>query len=1468
MPDLAVNNGKKPFPLRLIAQILIFSGLVALGLMVLWPVQRALFRGMMSVRDDLISRAESLLGRKIRYSGISPSIFGAFDVRNVRIAGNDDVPVLSLSRFRVSYSFLELLRGRPRAIRSVRIDAPVINVDLERDKDLIDLFNFFNTGRSASPVSIADILPERAQVRIRGGQCQILDGGEKYQIQSLDFNGQIVDGMFSFDGRWTAGFTIDQLVGKPLDTQIVMRINGAFDTGFRQGSALFSIASVTGDLLQMGPVSFNLALGDGVLSLRKQPDRFPYELSFDYAPGPEHISARFSCDRLTLRGFLEFSGAWSQGNRWLDMAGTGAASFERGQDGKVTFNIDLSGADPETGMSVQSAGASFEIRASGSGEQAAVQAFRFSMNGGDKSAPESFQGEISYRGSIGLKPLAPDGELSLKNVSFSGRESLSAELSITTQGNEISVFGDTARIGRVELTAFSAGFELAGSDTSFSFSALRFRDLENYGNVRLSSFLMEGLVNSDARQIEASLRLDSFSAGDISALAMPFVTEPPLPALLQGAWHNTAITTEVFFTTDFEHLLYNAPRLVIVYEGGRSIIGLISVSGTDQRFELSEGRFILDNNALLVSGAADFSSSANITFSMNANYRDLAYFFDGKIIDRHSINIQGAYGLNVSISANNAGGYAGFLKMDGMPIPYRGQNARLGFSSSLRWDSPDSWTLELERLECTGIATPAGSAQLRISGRADNNGVTVPLLFYSDGLGPLNGQAGITWTPDFSGFSGKITMEQGQERYSFEGSFVDNHLDLLVSGSRMRLDRVFEMTNNAFADGTIRVSWDSVNSFRAEFSLPLLTAKIQENNVQISAEALLDNNEFTVRNLRLNFADVESRLPLLRLSPVDGLARTRASIQGRIGDRRLEGDLILEADFKPFESWIDAGEALNSITGRARIENLRYGVMEQAENFDINFSRSGGALSVSGGPRNMLRLRIDRDGNLYAGLSSPFPVRGTLTGSISRNTINVRSGDLYVDLAELWKLLPKQVPDIELAGGYVNAVVDIRGSLADPEFFGTARGSSVRLRVPHYITQDIRPIPLNIAITGNEMSFGPAAASVGRGAGTVSGWFRFDRWIPNTFNIEIQVPRDTPVPFGFDITGFIARGDASGKLVLSMSNMILDISGDLTASNTEISVNADEINRARNMELFADTANPVTVNMNVTTGSSVEFLYPSSMPMLRAAPDMGTRVHVTADSLARQFSINSDVKIRSGEIFYFERSFYIRSGTLTFRENEFRFDPRLTARAEVRDRTADGPVTISMIADNAPLLAFTPRFESNPVLSQMEIFAMLGQSFTGNQIDETTGTLQQPFLGSLTDLAAQFAVVRQLERQVRNFMRLDMFSFRTQALQNALFYATGIRQNPVDRNAGVGNYFDNTTVFLGKYIGEDMFVQSMLSMRYDANKASFGGLSFEPDIGVELQSPLFNIRWDFVPTHPENWYVNDNSITLTWSKTF
>jgi hypothetical protein len=167
----------------------------------------------------------------------------------------------------------------------------------------------------------------------------------------------------------------------------------------------------------------------------------------------------------------------------------------------------------------------------------------------------------------------------------------------------------------------------------------------------------------------------------------------------------------------------------------------------------------------------------------------------------------------------------------------------------------------------------------------------------------------------------------------------------------------------------------------------------------------------------------------------------------------------------------------------------------------------------------------------------------------------------------------------------------------------------------------------------------------------------------------------------------------------------------------------------------------------------------------------------------------------------------------------------------------------------------------------MEIFYFLGQNPAGGEAGG--GERRNPLSSVAFDSLAQFTVIRRLQREVRNFLGLDMFSIRTQVLQNVVMQATGGRtDDPAERPYRAGNYFDNTTVYIGKYFGADLFGQAMLSFKYDENKLTLGGLKLEPELGLEMRNPLFDIRFNLVPLHPENWFVNDASFSLIWRRTF
>jgi len=1453
----------KTIPFRLYAQILIFSGLVALGAMILVPIQRAIQMGMIGVRDDLLTRLERQIGRKIRYSSISPSFFGSFDVRNVRIMGEDEHPVLTMSRFSVAYSFLDLLRGKVRAIHTIRIDAPFVDINTTRDDDLIKMLKNLNNGGGTSQQNIAALFPEKLMVRIRNGKCVIFDGKDQFGIDALNLNVEIVDHRMILDGRWDIGITIDTLIDDPIHLFAITRISGSCRTDMEEGEAVLSISAITGDALSSSPIAFGFALENNVLRVGKMPDNLPFEFSLAYWLNDGRIAAQFDCAGLRLHELFSFSGGLEGARQFLDIATSGEVYFERGDSGNLSYTVNLIGTAQDNGYQrFRNMMASFEIDIEGDEQYVRFNTMHLSVPETPGNTNALFVGDVSFTGGIGLNPISPDGILSLSNFSRSGKDGLNADFAINTRdgvsGREIAVSCDALSWKQGGVGAFNALLQPARNNLGFTVSAIGLTETET---TRAGSLSLKGNIHSSSRRVDAFLRLDAFSTSDIAGMTLPFTKSASVPIPIKALLDGTLITSEINFATDLKHVAYNAPRFAVTNKTGGGFLFFASLSGTENYFELNGSRLSWRDDTLLFSGKAEFANPDDLQFSVNIVYRDLDYYVEGEVLDGNSVNIQGSYGLDVSLKASG-NSYIGSMRAEGFPVPFLGHPAFCSFMARLRYDTTSSWSMNLDRFEMGNIIGPVSLVQIRVAGSANQNGADFPMLYYRDAVGQLNGRADVSWDADFSAINGTVVMGDGAESYNLSGSFDNDRFYLAFTGSALKLDRALRGVK-ALANGDMRVSWDSTTSLRAECNLYSVTGKLYNQDLGATAAAVLENRNLSVRGA-FSFADIQGEIPSFTINGEEGKAEARMVIQGLVVDKPIDSNFLLTAGFKPLRSIRDTKEILNDISGKVHFDKYLYGIGGQTQVFDINFSRSDGIIVVTGGPRNMIRFRMDQDGGFYGGLSSPFPIRGTVSGTINQQTINAACGDLYVDLGELFRLMPK-TPEFYLTGGYVNASLEIKGSLTDPEFFGSARATSARIRIPDYIREELRPIPFSIIIDGNEMSFGPVAVAVGKGAGTASGLFFFDRWIPNTFSIDIDVPRETAIPYGFDVGGFVARGDAAGKLNVSMENVSFDISGELYVNNTEMGISYNEVIGPGSTDPFATVRYPFVVDLIVSTGPVVEFFYPSTrFPILRATPDMGTRLRVTADSLAEQYTLVSDVKIRSGEIFYFERSFYIRSGLLMFRENELRFDPRLTARAEIRDRTDDGPVTISMIVDNAPLLSFTARFESTPVLSQMEILALLGQNIAGNQFGEDTDAALRAAVSSISDFGAQFYMVRRLERLVRNVTKLDMFSFRTQVLQNAFLMSTGIMQTPVDRNPGLGNYFDNTTVFGGKYIGQDLFIQGMLSMRYEGER----GVTFAPDIGFELRNPLFSIRWDFIPEHPENWYISDNSITLTKSFTF
>jgi hypothetical protein len=1486
-------------------RILLFIALVAGTAVLLRPLQLSLLDRLDRAKNDFISQAERSLGRSIKYGAIRPSFFGTLDISDITILRDDNSELLSVSRLRLSYSLFEIIRGNLRdSFKSVRIDRPVLSLDFRLDADLLERFSSPGAGESESSaqngtLSFRDLLPENFSVRIWDGEWELSDSIGSLKIHSVGLDASLKRDQAIFQGRWAVlasvsdgGITSFFTRGGPATAPVFgadMRgqISGEYSGDTGEGSAAITIPSITGDFFKITPLSFNLFLSDGRLEILKTYDRSPAAFSLVYDFKNDSLQSRLEGENFSPSDFLSFTGAWAELNPALAFRVSGNAVFEKESSDVLQFSVDFSGAGsgiyPENPFLNS---AFLEVKLTGNANSANIDSFIVRSPNGSLE----FQGGLEFNQAgidqtgfnpsdinpTGLAAIAPYGNLSLSNFRFHGNRGISGDLYISTEGQEIGVYSGNLTTGSVRLSSMNLSLLMENRGLDFVFSVLE-SGINAPDNTRPSSMSLTGSLDYEPRQVQANLLLNSFPVGDIFSFIEP-LAQLSVPRPLRSAADELRVSTEVFFATDFEHLLYNAPNLAAVYGGLLDISAVASLSGTDRGIELNTCSVSLGDQTAEITGSADFTDINDIFFFLETGFGNLSYFFDGMILDQSNINIRGSYGFIGSFSSGQNGSLSGYARGDGLPIPAGSPGgekyATLDFLFSLDRASPSSWRAAVEKFELTGLATPnSTNASLRFTGAASERGLVIPDVVFDDGRGSLAGNINIDWDAALTHytFAADIAGNSYNEIYSIAGAYRDKRLDFSLSGQRMQLSHF--TTRNAVVDAYFRISGESPESFEAEATITSFTLYHQNAVIRASTNFSLNNDEFVARQTRVNYAGLDAYLPFLKIDREAANAETELQISGSFAERTISINSTGNAAFSTSSTWIDLFRDFDSLDGSLNVSTAYYDDIIADSPFDFVFNarqeNSGLSLSLNGGPRNMVRFRYNPEttggGAFYAALSSPSPVRGTFTGTIDSGYIDARTTDLYVDMGALWRFIPP-LDYLAFPGGIVTAQIRAIGPLDEPEFFGSARGTSLQILVPEYLPDPIRPVPVNVSLNGYEMSFGPVDAVVGQGRGTASGWARFDQWIPNTFTMDVQVPQNTPVPYDLDISGVLANGLVYGDLVMKLEDFVFSISGALTAQDTEISLNSNELValESRQVSLYEEPGVSVVSDLTLRAGRRVDFFWPSvDFPMLQASADLGTGIHITTDAVAQRYTMTGDVKLRSGEIFYLERNFYIREGTLFFRENETQFDPLITARAELRDQADIGPVTISMLIDNAPLRSFTPRFVSSPSLSQIEIYSILGQNPQGDDSRNLATS-------AVWDSLAQFTVLARLQRQVRNFLGLDMLSLRTQLFQNMLIQVTGGRLsgNPSGREYRVGNYFNNTTVFIGKFLGTDLFGEALFSLQYDENKMDWGGLVLKPEFGLEMRNPeLFDIRITMVPTHPENMFIDDVSFSFTrrWS---
>ena len=299
------------------------------------------------------------------------------------------------------------------------------------------------------------------------------------------------------------------------------------------------------------------------------------------------------------------------------------------------------------------------------------------------------------------------------------------------------------------------------------------------------------------------------------------------------------------------------------------------------------------------------------------------------------------------------------------------------------------------------------------------------------------------------------------------------------------------------------------------------------------------------------------------------------------------------------------------------------------------------------------------------------------------------------------------------------------------------------------------------------------------------------------------------------------------------------------------------------MNYESSSASSVLISCNLQiflgTHASVRF-----DPLLRCVFVPNTQLRVVIDEENSTYAIDGALNLKSGDISYLNRSFYIKSGAIKFNKDDVT-NPLVTLNAETRERDDKSRnVKIILSVENQYLLDLKPSFSSEPPKSEREIQSMLGQIVIADSANATN------FLFAASDYAIQSTVMREFENGLRNMLNFDIFSIRTNILQNT--YNMSVSGKFSEDDFKISNFLDNTTVYMGKYLGSSLYVDAMIHFSFEDN--NFSKILFQPEFGMELESPnLFmpNVRVNVAPDLNallKNQFVPSTTVSLSWKYTY
>ena len=847
------------------------------------------------------------------------------------------------------------------------------------------------------------------------------------------------------------------------------------------------------------------------------------------------------------------------------------------------------------------------------------------------------------------------------------------------------------------------------------------------------------------------------------------------------------------------------------YSASSPLLKDVSVSGVIDWQDL--GRILINGTVragLFVGGSMDF----NAVFTPDPLHLSIASEFADLLVTyaESEVSVEGSlvgFGINtgnmpITVSSAIMARYntesKDFdVKLDGLDVV----STRFRFSSDLR--------LTQDSLKIGNLGLGLGQLYSRFRGNLDLSFASIQEII-SGKTDSLLGTMDFVSESGLTQFNGAVTEDRG-------------YLDILFLGSER-----FQTEISVLGRRGERFYFSGSSSWGDAGKNSLIFNGVYDNLVF----SLYDSHG-RLGNLELNDIGLTADFVNNLITGGVGLRNSRIFTDGR----NIVQSVVLDFDARA-DSFIDV--AMDMLAGRDYRLDFSVGLsdFQMEDGFTVPDTRvdivlSNNTFELSG---NMINGTFDlkegyADISVDDGFIFGFKARGYV-GS----TLDVYISDIHFPLTLANQFI--DLPMVTFDKGVIEGELLLKGTSSGPSFYGMLYCQSFDMSMFFLPDQILTTKNLAIALHDRTVSISQAP---------ISGYSENDgRYFHGDLSLEVvildtgvesmefglNINDDTPLDFWFPARGdqleMEIRTDVSGYLGFATSGGKAKITTDIKVSDMLMDFRIDdELPVWLSNFKFGQGNRSVDMDVRLTTGQDVEFYYPekdNSFINFTLTEDKSVHL-VVADG---KTSMDGGLSIKTGQVYYFQNDFIIREGSVDLTERRYTgttssFPFVLNLTADLTDYDSDGnKIEISLILKNATPDNITPRFSSVPARDENEIMAMLGQSVL------SAGALDQSVsLSSLATLAATAtdALVRvgilesnknySITGIIRNALGLDIFSARSNILSNVIIDALPGELTGRGDVSILARYLDGTSIYAGKYIGNNWFVKVRMMLKADGS---------------------------------------------------